>query len=124
MSKSNSSLKIGSTASGTCHWWMQRKTAIVMIPLVIWFALVINSFLLDPELVINTLLYSPLRFFCFLILINISIFHGMLGMREICEDYIHNNAYKLITVFLINCLSWVTMLAVSLTLLLNFVINV
>ena len=123
MSKNNSS-KIGSSANGTCHWWMQRKTAIIMTPLVIWFALVINSFLLDPELVINTLLYSPLRFFCFLILVNVSIFHGMLGMREICEDYIHNSAYKIITIFLINCLSWVTMIAVSLTLLLNFVINV
>ena len=116
--------KIRSSANGTCHWWMQRKTAIIMIPLVIWFAVVINSFLFDPELVMNTLLYSPLRFFCFLILINISIFHGMLGMKEICEDYIHNNAYKFITIFLITCLSWMTMLAVSLVLLFNFVINV
>lgn len=112
------------SANGTCHWLMQRKTAVIMIPLVVWFAFVINSFLLDPELVINALLYSPLRFFCFLILINVSIFHGMLGIKEICEDYIHNSSYKLITIFLITCLSWVTMLAVSLTLLLNFAINV
>jgi succinate dehydrogenase / fumarate reductase membrane anchor subunit len=115
---------LGTAKSGTYEWWILRKTSIILIPLTLWFIWVINSFLFDPELVINALLYSPFRFLCFLILLNLSIFHGMLGMKEICEDYIHKESYKFATIFLIQCLSWFTMIALSLTLVLNFFVNI
>lgn len=110
--------------TGTAAWWLQRKTAIILMPLVLWFCWMVISFLFDHELVMNSLLYSPFKFLLFLILLNISIFHGMLGMKEICEDYIHKQSCRIITVFLLECLSWFTMLASSLMLLLNFVINI
>ena len=115
---------LGVARSGTKDWWLQRKISIILIPLVVWFILKINCFLIEPELAINSLLYSPLRFLCFLILLNLSIFHGMMGMKEICEDYIYRESYKLSVIFLVQVFSYFTMIALSLTLILNFIINI
>ncbi len=127
-SKDTSQLKkirgLGAANSGTDAWWVQRKTAIILIPLVMWFILVINDFLFNPEIIISLILYSPLRFLCFLILVNVAIYHGMLGIQEICEDYIRHEIYKFTTIFLIQCLSWLTMIAMTLMLLINFIINI
>lgn len=110
--------------NGTKSWWLQRKTAIILIPLMLWFCWMMISFLFDRELITNCLLYSPLKFLFFLILINISIFHGMLGMKEICEDYIHKDCMCIATIFVIECIGWLTMIASSLMLMLNFIVNI
>ncbi len=28
---------LGSAKNGTHHWWMQRVTAVALVPLVVWF---------------------------------------------------------------------------------------
>ena len=30
---------LGSARSGTHHWWMQRVTAVALVPLTLWFIL-------------------------------------------------------------------------------------
>lgn len=115
---------LGSAKSGVDAWWAQRKTALVLIPLVVWFCWTILLFMVDQEKAVIGLLYSPFKFLCFLLLLNISLYHGMLGIKEICEDYIHHEFAKILVIFLVQCLAWLTMLASTGILILNFIANI
>lgn len=111
---------MGVAGNGVGPWWQQRKTALILIPLVFWFVWVMLSFMFDQQEAIVGLLYSPFKLLCFVILLNVSLYHGMLGMKEIFEDYIHNEMAKLVAIFLLQNLTWLVMLATSGMLLLNF----
>ena len=115
---------LGSAKSGLSHWKWQRISAAALVPLFVWFIYMMLSFLISPDVVINKLLYSPLEMLFFIILINLSIYHGALGIKVICEDYIHVESIKTITMVICYFISFITMCAVTFALLLNFVINI
>lgn len=75
---------------GSHHFLVQRITALILIPLVLWFCISI-AFLTDTthETVI-TWLRSPLNAIFMTLLVIISFQHAHLGMQVIFEDYISN----------------------------------
>lgn len=88
---------LGSAKEGTQHFWVQRVSAIALIPLALWFvfsSLHILTFgagydssrvwLAVPH---NALLTSLLVF--------TALYHAYLGLRVIIEDYIHCEAIKI-----------------------------
>tara|TARA_B100001123_G_C15301416_1_gene1021180 strand:- start:712 stop:1116 length:405 start_codon:yes stop_codon:yes gene_type:complete len=88
---------LGSAKDGVHHWWMQRVTAVLLVPLLIWFTIsflgeVASSNRLD---VVNWF-ESPVHSFLLIALLTAALFHAQLGMRVIFEDYIHKNPYKMI----------------------------
>lgn len=113
----------GVARNGLGAWLLQRKTALMLIPLVLWFALNIFCFLADQQTILAQLLYSPLRFILFTLLCNLSLFHGVLGMKEIIEDYVHCEWLKLLTIFLLQAFTYFTMIALTAILCLNFIVN-
>ena len=76
------------------HWILQKVSALVLIPLVIWFLFMIKDFLyydftnkiLWFKNFSNSLLLS--------IFLLISIFHLRLGLTVVIEDYIHSPKRK------------------------------
>tara|TARA_B100000963_G_scaffold330719_1_gene320982 strand:+ start:4808 stop:5185 length:378 start_codon:yes stop_codon:yes gene_type:complete len=87
--------------SGLGHWWHQKLTAVALLPLTLWFLIVIPGFVslnfegklewLDSEL--NIFLLSG--FFL------IASYHMKLGLTVVIEDYIHNNRIKKILLLVI-----------------------
>ena len=102
--------------SSKLHWLAQRVSAVVLIPLIIWF---IYFYLKIFNLPYDEILYffkSPINSLLFLLTILSMIYHGYLGMIIIVEDYINSlNLRKMIFIF-INCLSiaLITILIISL----------
>ena len=115
---------LGGSKSGISHWIWQRISAASLVPLFIWFIYMIVSFLVDPEYALNKLLYAPFELLFFVILINLSIYHGVLGFKVICEDYIHNEFAKIITIVSCYFISFITMCTVTFVLMMNFIINI
>ena len=115
---------LGGTHSGTHHWKWQRISAIALVFLFVWFIYLLLLFFDNPEYVINEILYSPFNLLFFTILINVSIYHGALGFKGVCEDYIHNEFLKMATIMTFYFISFITMCAVIFTLMLNFIVNI
>ncbi len=80
----------GSSKTGVRHWWVQRVTAIALVPLSIWFLFVLGAVLhaTDYASVVATI-GQPANAL-FLIFFSVCIFwHGALGLQVIIEDYVH-----------------------------------
>lgn len=117
-------VKGSGSAKGLYHWKWQRISAIALAMLFTWFIYMIMGFFENPDYTISKLLYSPFSLLFFIILINVSIYHGVLGFREICEDYIHNAFWKNSIIIAVYFISIITMSASTFALFLNFGANI
>jgi len=81
---------LGSAKDGTHHWWMQRVTAIALVPLGLWFAVkIVRLAHADWETAV-TAFASPLVTALALILIGAGFYHLKLGLQVVIEDYVHH----------------------------------
>lgn len=93
---------LGSAKSGTHHWWMQRITALALVPLTLWFvAFLVVVVTADHETVIAWL-RSPVVVILTSALIVAVFYHGALGMQVVIEDYVHVEALKLAGIVAVN----------------------
>ena len=89
---------LGSAREGVEHWWVQRVTAAVLIPLTLWFAASLIALTRGDYNTFIDWLSAPLVTILMILLL-ISLFHHMaLGLRVIVEDYVHSNWAKIPTV--------------------------
>lgn len=104
---------LGANHVGIQHFWVQRLTAIALIPLIVWFALSAvylvdanyNTFINWVSYQYNPVLLSLLVIFGF--------HHGQLGLQVIVEDYVRNEGYKLGCIIMIKFLT-IVMISCSL----------
>ena len=72
------------------HWILQKVSALVLIPLGIWFLFMLKDFLyydLTNKILWFKNFYNSLLLSIFLL---VSIFHLRLGLTVVIEDYIHS----------------------------------
>jgi succinate dehydrogenase / fumarate reductase membrane anchor subunit len=79
---------LGSANDGLGHWWLQRLTAIGLIPLVMWFVISIVSLAGQDHTFVVTWLNSPLHGILLSIFLITSLYHANLGLQAIFEDYV------------------------------------
>jgi succinate dehydrogenase / fumarate reductase, membrane anchor subunit len=97
---------LGSAKTGTHHWMMQRVTAIANLTLLTWLvvSLVTNDFSAYDGL--QRWLASPFAAAPLALLI-VSVFtHLRLGLTVLIEDYLHNEATKLLALVALTFFSW------------------
>lgn len=80
---------LGASGSGVHHWWMQRITAVALIPLTIWFVMSLLSAVMfpTPEMV-ATWLTSPFNAIALSLLVVAMFTHASIGLGEVIEDYV------------------------------------
>ena len=86
---------LGSAKDGTEHWIMQRLTAILNLPLVIWllWSIVTNDF--SDYQVFTGWLSEPLNAILMILLILSAFTHAVLGSQVVVEDYVHHEGLKI-----------------------------
>ena len=89
---------LGSARSGTAHFWRQRLTAIANVPLTIAFVLIVVALLGRNHAAVVQILGSPLIAVIMLLFIVSVTTHMRIGMQVIIEDYVHDEAAKLVLV--------------------------
>ena len=101
---------LGSAKSGASHWWMQRLTALALIPLIVWFVVnIIRG--AGSEHYVLSFIASPLNAVFTVLFIVTTLYHGMLGIQTVIEDYVHSKPRKLILLISVQFASIVTAIA-------------
>ncbi|MDB5570779.1 MAG: succinate dehydrogenase, hydrophobic rane anchor protein [Hyphomicrobiales bacterium] len=85
---------LGSARSGTHHAWMMRVTSLALIPLTIAFVWIVLSLVGKDYGAVRAMLGRPLPAILMLLFVPTGVYHMMLGMRTIIEDYVHAEHVK------------------------------
>lgn len=80
---------LGAAKIGGGDWWMQRVTAVALIPLSLWFVwfLIRLRQLSHAEMV--AWLARPGNTILLLAYLGAAFYHAMLGLKVVIEDYVH-----------------------------------
>ncbi len=100
---------LGSPSDASHHFWLERITALALIPLIIWFCI---SVALLPEVsyaVLVNWLQTPFNTIMMILIIVIAFHHGQLGMQVIIEDYVASLSIRLPAILAIKLISYFLM---------------
>ena len=92
---------LGSAKTGTAHWWMQRVTAVALIPLSFWLILFIDQLFHASYSEIKQWLVSPVNFTLLLAWAFTGFYHAALGLQVVIEDYVNPDWIKIVLVWVI-----------------------
>jgi len=81
---------LGASHEGHGHWWLQRLTALALIPLTLWFAYSVIVLTGADYSDAIAWLGRPLHASFMLLFVLVAIYHGQLGVQVVLEDYVSN----------------------------------
>jgi succinate dehydrogenase / fumarate reductase, membrane anchor subunit len=80
---------LGSAKHGVSHWWLQRVTAVALIPLSLWFVYSVVNVLLSTNITeVAVWFSSPVNALLFSLTMVATFWHAKLGLQVIIEDYV------------------------------------
>ena len=79
---------LGAAHAGVEHWWIERVTAIALVPLTIWFVISVLTMLGADQPVIAGWAARPWNAALLLALVAMTFHHTQLGLQVVYEDYI------------------------------------
>ncbi|WP_085784744.1 succinate dehydrogenase, hydrophobic membrane anchor protein [Candidatus Nucleicultrix amoebiphila] len=85
---------LGSAKHGTTHWLLQRITALMIIPLGVWFFLNLLNHMRSDYDTVMAWFTSPLNLIGNLVFFITALFHAVLGIQVVIEDYIHQQGIR------------------------------
>lgn len=100
---------LGTSSDATHHFWLQRLTALALIPLTLWFGF---SVAMLPEANYATVvswLQSPFNAVMMVLIVIVGFQHAHLGMQVIIEDYIADHGKRMMAVLTVKFLSYFMM---------------
>ena len=84
----------GSAGEGVGHWWMQRVTAVALLPLTVWFAVSILGQSLQSYDAMRGWIGQPWVAVLTTLLVFTLAWHSKLGVQVVVEDYVHGKGAK------------------------------
>jgi succinate dehydrogenase / fumarate reductase membrane anchor subunit len=93
-------LGYGSAKEGTGHWLAQRVSAVALVPLTLWFALALLSMDAFDHATVVAWIASPLNAILLILLVLAGLYHSMLGVQVVVEDYVHGGT-KVVTLIVL-----------------------
>ncbi len=90
---------LGSAKSGVEHWWAQRWTALALVPLTVWFVISVIAHIGADHTAAVAWIGNPVTAVLLTLLIAAVFHHGQLGLQVVIEDYVHDERWKLVSLF-------------------------
>ncbi len=91
---------LGSAKEGVQHWWVQRLTAVALVPLGVWF---VTSLVFMTGADYPTFLAwfrSPVTLGLMILLVVATFYHSQLGVRVVLEDYVNPKTLRVVALVL------------------------
>jgi succinate dehydrogenase / fumarate reductase membrane anchor subunit len=95
---------LGSAKEGVEHWWMQRVTAVALIPLSLWFAASLIGLAGSDYNAFVNWLRAPFVTILMVLLLIVLCHHMALGLQVVVEDYVHSEWVKISAVVAVRCI--------------------
>lgn len=86
---------LGSAKDGTGHFWSQRITGLALVPLVIWFVAGLVGQVGGAHADFVDWIGRPVNTVLIVLTVVALMWHSMLGLQVVVEDYIHTGWAKL-----------------------------
>lgn len=92
---------LGSAKEGVGHWWLQRLTALALIPLTLWFVASLVAHAGADHAAFLAWASSPVVFALAFALLVACFWHLALGLQTVIEDYVHGPKSKFLLLLLV-----------------------
>ena len=96
---------LGSAKDGTHHWWMQRITAIALVPLTVWLVGSLVAIGAADHAQTVHWIRSPAVSITLLLTIAALFHHAQLGLQVVIEDYVQAEWKKLAALIAVKLLT-------------------
>ncbi len=97
---------LGSSKTGVGHFIAERVSSVALILLTAWLVWAGVVVAKGGYGAARTLLASPVNAAAAVLLVGIGLYHAMIGMRVIIEDYIHKAATKALLLVVNTLVGW------------------
>src|SRR5690606_10353944 len=90
----NRVLGLGTAKGAAEHWWVQRVTAVALVPLALWFAIALATL---PDFSYATVvdwMQRPVTSVLLVLFVLAAGYHSYLGVQVVIEDYVHAKGAK------------------------------
>lgn len=91
---------LGSAKDGTHHFWVQRVSAVALIPLSLWFVFSLASLPGADYEQVRWWVGYPAVAVTLVLFIASALYHSMLGVQVVIEDYVGNEGAKIAALLL------------------------
>ena len=95
---------LGSAKEGVSHWWRQRLTALLMLPLVLLLVVCVATLPQADYATFSAWVASPVVTVCLILLIGAMFFHAQLGLQVIIEDYVSSHSKRTAAIIVVSFL--------------------
>ena len=95
----------GSAKSGVHHWLAQRISAVLLIILIPWLLYALLSKVGATHAGAVRFISSPWNASLFILSLLVLVYHAMLGLQVVIEDYVHARALELVLHFAVRAAS-------------------
>ena len=86
---------LGSAKSGVHHFWVQRLTALALIPLTLWFVFSVARLAGGSYEATYLWVHYPPFAVTLVLFLAIAFWHAVLGVQTVIEDYVGHEGWKL-----------------------------
>jgi succinate dehydrogenase / fumarate reductase membrane anchor subunit len=93
---------LGSAHDGFHHWWIERLSAIALVPLTLWFITAVISVAGADYATFTAWLGKPWNAALMIMFSCAAFLHGKMGMEVVIEDYLQPRALQLAVRILVN----------------------
>jgi succinate dehydrogenase / fumarate reductase membrane anchor subunit len=90
----------GSAKAGVHHWYAQRASALLLIVLVGWLIYAMTRLSGADHTAASSFIAQPANAAFLVLLIVALLYHAMLGLQVVIEDYVHHPVLEVVLFFI------------------------
>jgi len=91
---------LGSAKDGVHHFWVQRVSAVALIPLSLWFVFSVAQLAGGDYYAVRHWVSAPSVAIALVLFLASSLYHSALGVQVVIEDYVHHEGLKIVSMLL------------------------
>ena len=91
----------GSAKEGVQHFWVQRVSAVALVPLSLWFVFSVAQLPLESHSAVKHWVSAPSVAVMLALFVATLFYHSMLGIQVVVEDYVAGEGKKLVTLLVL-----------------------
>jgi succinate dehydrogenase / fumarate reductase membrane anchor subunit len=100
MTPLNRVLGLGTAKGAGEHWWLQRVTAVALLPLGLWLALALLALPAFDYATVVEWVRAPLTSILLILTVVAVGYHSALGIQVVIEDYVPGSGLKATTLMM------------------------